>query len=152
MPNAVKWSALGTRTLVINGDASAPTLKNLANGARVLGAEIDGATDRNQVADWHLDARGASAFAVGSVVEVYFVVAHDDTNYEDGDSSITPAKAPDFIVPLRNVSTQQKVVVRGIPLPPFKFKPLFVNTSGVALTNTDNENRLYYRAYNDEIQ
>lgn len=153
MPNAVKWSALGTRTLAIDGAATAPTLKNLANNARVLGNEIDNATSaRNQYADWYLDIRFAVAPAAGAVVEVYFVTAHDDTNYEDGDSSTTPAKPPRFVVPVRAVTTQQKIVVEQIILPPFKFKPLFINTGGQALTNTDNENRLYYRPYNDELQ
>ena len=152
MANLIKWSALGTRTLVINGDATPPSLKNLANSARVLGNEIDNATDRNQYADWHVDLRFAVAPAAGSVVEVYFVEAHDGTNYEDGDSSTTPAKSPAFIVPVRAVATQQKIVVPYILLPPFKFKPLLLNSSGQALTNTDNENRLYYRAYNDEVQ
>lgn len=152
MPNQVKWSALGTRTLIINGDASAPTLKSLANANRVLGNEIDGTSLRNQYADWYADLRFAVAPGAGAIVEVYFIIAHDDSNYEDGDSSITPAKTPAFIIPVRSVATQQKIVIPYILLPAFKFKPLFVNTAGQALTGTDNENRLYYRPYSDELQ
>lgn len=152
MANALKWSALGTRTLIINGDATTPTLKNLTSTSRKLGNEIDNASVQNQYAEWYADLRFASAPAAGAVVEVYFIEAHDDTNYEDGDDSTTPAKPPAFLIPVRAVTTQQKIVIPYILLPPFKFKPLVINTAGQALTNTDNENRLYYRTYNDELQ
>jgi hypothetical protein len=37
-------------------------------------------------------------------------------------------------------------------LPPFNFKPLVINKSGQAMSNTDSENILSYRPYNEEIQ
>jgi len=33
---------------------------------------------------------------------------------------------------------------------PGKYKPVVVNTGGQAFTNTDNENILYYRLYNEQ--
>jgi len=154
MANAIKWSALGTFTTAIAGAGVAPTLKALANAAQKLGAEIDNATaTRNVLADWVLDVRGASAFTAGTWVELYFVQSVDGTNYADGDDSVAPAaSALVGTFPLRAVSTQQRLALRGIELPPTKFKPLVINRGGQAFTNTDNENVLSYRPYNPEIQ
>jgi len=153
MANAVKWSALGTFTTVINGDATAPTLKNLANNAQKLGSEVDGATERHMLADFDLYCRFAVAPSSGGHVALYLLQAIDGSNYADGDDSVAPAATAlvgTFIV--RAVTTQQRIAVRGVTLPATKWKPLAVNKSGQAMTNTDNENILRYRSYDPEIQ
>lgn len=150
MANTIKWSTLGTYTTLIDGSASSPTLKNLSSAARVLGNEVDNEAG-NQYCEIELKVRGASAFSATAYMSVYFVLAVDSTNYEDGDASITPSRAPDLIIPVRAGSTQQRIALRNIILPNAKFKPLFINNAAVALTNTDGENVLYYRAYNDLI-
>lgn len=150
MANTVKWSTLGTYTTLIDGAASAPTLKNLASAARVLGSEVNNEAG-NQYCEIELKVRGAVAFGATAYMALYFVIAADSTNYEDGDASTTPARPPDVIIPVRAISTQQRITLRNIVLPNAKFKPLFINNGGQALTNTDGENVLYYRAYNDLI-
>lgn len=152
MANSVKWSALATHTLAIAGDASSPTLKNLASGSLILGDAIDWTADKSQFGLWQLRVRGASAFSSGGYVAVYFVLAQDGTNYEDGGTSVTPAKAPAMIFPVRAVNTQQIIVIPHALFPPSKFKPLLINSGGQAFTNTNDENQLHYRAYSDEIQ
>lgn len=152
--NLVKWSAQGTFTTLIAGAASSPTLKNLASGARILGDAIDptGSSDRYLYCDLDLYLRAASAPAAGAYVEVYFIKSVDGTNYEDGDASVAPpATALVARIPVRAVNTQQRIAHLRIVLPSCKFKPLFANTSGQALTNTDDENILSYRVYTEDV-
>ncbi len=154
MANLVKWSALNTFTTFIAGAAVAPTLKNLANNANKLGNAVafEGAGERHQFVALDLQVRGAAAFTAGGAMLIWFLKAIDGTNYEDGSDSVTPARDPDVIIPVAAVNTQQRIAIANIPLPPFPTKPLFRNEGGQALTNTDNENVLSYRTYDDEIQ
>lgn len=152
MANEIKWSTtLGTYTTLIAGAASAPTLKNLANNAQKLGNEIAG--NRNRYCALELKCRFQVAPNTYGVVEVYFVPAVDNTQFADGDDSVAPGsiiRAASF--PLRAVTTQQWLAECFVMLPPFDFKPLVINKSGQAMTNTDNENILSYRTYNEEVQ
>ena len=153
MANAIKWSALGTLTTVINGADVAPTLKNLANNGQKLGAEVDNATDRNMYADFELLCKFQSAPSAGGYVALYLVQAVDGTNYADGDDSVAPpATTMVGTFPVRAVTDAQRVVVRHVLLPASKFKPLAVNKSCQSMTNVDAENELTMRAYNEELQ
>jgi hypothetical protein len=150
---ALKYTALGTFTLAIRGDGTAPTLKNLASGANKIGAEIDltGSSDRQLSAVWQLRVRGASAFIAGEVVELYLVPSPDGTNYADGGDSVDPQKALlAFVFETRAVSTQLVQASRPLVLPPVKFKPLIKNATARGFTNTDDENQLHYRPYSVE--
>lgn len=153
MANAIKWSALGTFTTAIAGAGTAPTLKNLANNAQKLGNEIDNTSGRNIYADLDLFCRFQSAPSAGGTCEVYFIQSVDGTNYADGDDTVAPPiTALVAVIPVRAVTTQQRIAYRQIVLPATKFKPLLINKSGQAMTNTDNENILSYRPYNEEVQ
>jgi hypothetical protein len=144
----LKYTALGTFTLAIRGDGTAPTLKNLASGANKIGNEIDltGASDRQIYAVWQLRVRGATAFVAGEVVELYFVPSPDGTNYTDGGDSVNPQKALlAFVFETRAVSTQLVLATPALVLPPVKFKPLVIKTTARGFTDTDDENQLHYR-------
>lgn len=150
-----KWSALGTYTTGIAGAGVAPTLKNLASGGQKLGSEIDltGANDRNIIADFDLQVRFASAPTAGGYVELYAIQdVKGDGSYQDGDDTVVPpltARIGTF--PIRAVSTQQRVALRGVIVPATKWKPLIINSASTAFTNTDNENVLSYRVYTPEL-
>ena len=154
MPNEIKWSALGTFTTAIAGAAVAPTLKALANAGIKIGNEIDNATTaRNMYADFDLLCKFQANPSVGGYIALYLVQAVDGTNYADGDDSTTPpTTALVGTFPVRAVTTAQRVALRHVLLPATKFKPMVVNLSGQAMTNTDDENFLSYRAYNEELQ
>jgi hypothetical protein len=155
MASKIKWSAQNAISTVINGDASAPTLKNLANNGQKVGSEVDNslAANRDQYGDFELLVRGASAFSSGGYVELYLIQPVDGMNYQDGDDSVAPpASALVGVFPLRAVNTQQRLALRGLLLPAGKFKPLVINKGGQAFTNTDNENVLKLRTFNDEFQ
>jgi hypothetical protein len=62
----------------------------------------------------HLAAPGGSLTA--TPVLVWFLQSVDGSNYEDGSSSILPARNPDLIIPVRAVSTAQRIIVVA-PLP-----------------------------------
>lgn len=154
MANAIKWSAVSSETKVINGDTTAPTLKNLANNSQKLGNEVDNTSGRNQYGDFDFRCKfGTGPSATDARFDLYLVQAIDGSNYADGDDSVAPpgtAYAGAF--PVRNVTTQQRVSLRGVRLPATKFKPLMINKTGQTTSNTDNENELYIATYNDEIQ
>lgn len=146
-----KWSAFtATAVTVINGADVAPTLKNLANAAQKCGAEIDNTSDLSIYADFELLWRLQSAPTAGAVISLYLVPTLDGSTYSDGADDST-APAAHFLVGVfinRAVATAQRDEIRGVLLGPGKYKPVIVNSSGQAMTNTDNENLLKYRKYN----
>lgn len=153
MANALKWSSPASATTVINGDTTAPTLKNLANAGQKIGSEVDNETGKNRFAAFDLYCRFQSAPSAGGYCALYLVPAVDGSNYGDGNDSVAPPST--YMVgmfPVRAVTTQQRVEMVSVPLPPFKFKPLLINQSGQAMTNTDNENVLKIRQYEEELQ
>src|SRR4051812_40304985 len=47
----------------------------------------------------------------GTLIDLWFLRTIDGgSNYEDGSASISPARAPDVVFPLRAVSTAQRVI------------------------------------------
>ena len=153
MANAVKWSALGTYTSVILGADVAPTLKALANAAQKLGVEVDNATARDMYADFDLLCDFAANPSAGGYVALYIIQAVDGTNYADGDDAIVPAaSALVGVFPVRATTDTQRIALRHVLLPATKFKPLVINKSGQAMSNTDDLSILSYRPYNEELQ
>ena len=149
MPNAVKWSALGSTTTNMS-----TALDSLANDGRVLGAEIDNATDRNMYADFELyvDSFGSAPATDGHVL-LYLLQALDGTNYEDGDASTTPGShALVGSFPFRTVATAQRITLRHLLLPATKCKPLLINKGGAGATFASSGNTLRVRTYNSEVQ
>lgn len=152
MANEIKWSGtLGTFTTLIDGSASTPTLKALASGGHKIGDAITG--NRNRFCGIRLKCKFAVAPSAGGVVEIYFVPSIDGTTYGDGSDSVAPPVTfRATVLPVRAVTTQQYVDDAMVLLPPFDFKPLLINKSGQAMSNTDTENILSYRPYNEEVQ
>lgn len=147
-----KWTDVGAVSLVIAGDASAPTLKNLANNSYILSSEVDpGATSLDQYSNWRLRCRGTT-ITKGVVAKCWFVLdVGDGGSYDDTSGTNTPDRAPDFVFYGYGVSTQQ--VLQSVPAvvmrPPSPFKVLCQNTSGVTWTNTNDENQLHESTFND---
>ena len=87
----------------------------------------------------------------GGYLEGYTLYKLDGTNYEDGSSSVVPARSPDFIIKVRSDgSGAQRIVERDIPLIGKDFKIMLVNKTGVSLTATGNT--LKYLTYNEQTQ
>lgn len=115
-------------------------LNALANNAAALGVEFDNTLAAN-LWFWGLFEL-AVTFAVAptadSVVEVYIITAPDGTNYEDGSATgpVAPVVSLLGAWVLRAVTTAQRLAIKGVPLPPTKFKLLIFNKSGQAFPAT----------------
>jgi hypothetical protein len=85
-----------------------------------------------------------TAPSAGGYVEIYMVTAPDGTNYEDGSDTVDPGthKLIDRI-PVRAVTTAQRLSGRLIPLLPEKTKFLLYNGSGQAFPASGSTMTLY---------
>jgi hypothetical protein len=150
MANLIKWGTPGALLTAIDGVTATPTLKNLAVGARVLSNEI---ATRDEFTDWRLKVRFGTAPTAGRLVLAWFLIDTGDNNeFEDGSDTVEPFKNPDLSFPVRGVTTQQVVALRGIRKPNSPMKILLKNDTNQGFTNTDSENVLSYSLYNLEIQ
>ena len=129
---------LGSSTALLTTE-----LDSLANNVLAIGSAYDntvGATgDGYVLCDVELNTgTWGGTVATGSVVVVWFLQTQDGTNYEDGGTSVTPARIPDVIFPLRTVSTAQRIIKRAL-IPWGVFKPLLKNeATGQTMNATGN--------------
>lgn len=69
---------------------------------------------------------------------VWFLGQVDGTNYEDGSASVEPARGPDCVIPIRPVSTAQRIK-RQVAAPRGTVKALIKNNgTGQALASSGN--------------
>lgn len=79
-------------------------------------------------------------------LSVWFLSTVDGSNFEDGSSSITPARSPDIVLPLRAVSTAQRVG-RKVRVPVGTLGILLRNEgTGVTLGATGNTLKLLFNS------
>jgi hypothetical protein len=116
---------LGTQTSLMTTG-----LDSLANNGLVLGAAFDntqGQTgDGSTLCDLELVVTYSSAPAAGTGCTLWMLGTQDGTNYEDGGTSVTPARAPFCVFPVRAVTTAQRIIQRAY-LPWGLMKPLLKN-------------------------
>lgn len=94
---------------------------------------VSAAPQLDLFADLELAVTFASAPTAGSVVEVYILPSIDGTVYPDGSTTVLPQSSlyvGGFAV--RAVTTAQKLLVRGVAMPPGMFKVLVQNTTNQA--------------------
>lgn len=86
------------------------SLNSLANNALVLGSAVDFDSVFGRYLFMELEFTGSFAAAptAGTVIDGWFI-SYVTVAYEDGDASITPARMPDFSIPVRPVSTGQRI-------------------------------------------
>lgn len=105
-----------------------------ATTGKAISSAIDNSSNLDLFDDLELTVTFASAPTAGTVVEVYLLPSLDGgTSYADGSSTVTPQPstfAGGFTV--RAVTTVQRMVLRGIALPPGFFKYLVQNTTNQA--------------------
>lgn len=129
---------LGSQTTLLSTE-----LNSLANNGTALGSAFD--NTQGQTGDGYtlcdlelLTGTWGGAPTANTGISFWFLTAQDGTNYEDGDNSTTPARAPDAVFPLRAVTAAQRVVIRTW-VPWGKFKPLGKNDgSGQAMNASGN--------------
>lgn len=119
-------------------------LNSLANnalaaaGSSYSNVQGGGGGDGYTLCDLELVVTFGVAPTANTGVSVWFLARPDGTNFEDGSSSVTPARLPDAVFPLRAVTTAQRVV-RRVALPWGVFTALLKNDgSGQAFASSGN--------------
>ena len=135
-----KWAAYTSRGSVLSTELNA-----LASAGRsAAGTEIDNGANLDMFGVLELQVAFATAPVAGGFIEIYMVTAPDGTNYEDGSNTVDPGthKLIDRI-PVRAVTTAQRLCGRLIPLLPEKTKFLIYNGSGQAFPASGSTLTLY---------
>ena len=105
---------------------------------------MDNATNLDRWGKLELNVTFGTAPVAGGYVEIYVVTAPDGTNYEDGSNTVDPGahKLVDRI-PVRAVTTAQRLTGRMIQLEPAKTKFMLLNGSGQAFPASGSTLTLY---------
>lgn len=131
---------MATTTTLVSGSVSSvlgTELNSLANNAQAISAAYT-AGGGYVMAEVELYVSYGSAPTASTGCTVWFLRAIDDTNYEDGDASVTPGRLPDAVFPLRAVNTAQRIT-RRVLIPPGTFKVLLRNDgTGQAMAASSN--------------
>ena len=126
----------GTITTVLS-----TALNSLANNSNVLSSAITLTTGEPgyRFGEWELYiASSAAAMTANTAFVGWIIQALDGTNDEDGGTSVTPARTPDLIFPVRAVSTAQRITWQS-DLPTGSFKVLLRNDgTGQAIASSAN--------------
>ena len=136
----IKWVGYTDRSTVLTTE-----LNSLANAGRsAAGTEINNATNLDRWGKFELAVTFGTAPSAGGYIEIYAVTAPDGTNYEDGSNTVDPGthKLIDRI-PVRAVTTAQRLTGRQFPLEPAKTKFLLLNGSGQAFPASGSTLKLY---------
>ncbi len=134
MPTAIK-NLRGTLTSLLTTE-----LNSLANNALNVGSAITLTTGEPGYRSGELECvvTFGTAPTANTCLLVWFLSEVDGTNYEDGGTSVTPARIPDAIIQLRAVTTAQRIIV-PCTLPPGTFKALLKNDgTGQAMAASGN--------------
>jgi len=148
MANQVLWDAAYVdRSTVLTTE-----LNSLANLSRTnAGTEIANQTNLDQYGKVELNVTFGSAPSAGGFINVYMVNAPDGTNYEDGSSSADPGSHKLVaVIPVKAVTSAQRVTSRLFGLEPAKTKFIVENKSGQAFPSSGSTLKLY--TANDEVQ
>ena len=126
----------GTITTVLSAG-----LNSLANNSNLLSSAITLTTGEPgyRFGEWELYiASSAAAMTANTAFVGWIIQALDGTNDEDGGTSVTPARTPDLIFPVRAVSTAQRITWQS-DLPTGSFKVLLRNDgTGQAIASSAN--------------
>lgn len=131
--------------------ALSTALDALADAGSALSDAIDNATDLYTYLDLevYLAAQG-SARAADAVVTICILPSVDGTNYDAGDQAAAlRADVTQVVLGFDAATTARYRTACNIPIPPLKFKLLFVNDTGQALAA--NSSTLKYRRHNAQV-
>lgn len=127
--SSIKLEAYGSAANALTTELDA-----LANGSyTAASAEINNSSDLYLFNDLELTVTFGSAPTVNNPIEMYLIPSIDGTNFADGGGAVAPARnlyVGSFL--LRAVTTAQRCLLRGVPLPPGKYKYVAKNGSGQA--------------------
>lgn len=148
-----RWIAGSGQGLTF-GTLDTATFNALVNGNALISAtQIDNTTALDMFADVELVLASLAAVAPNYVGVYLYPLNSDASTYGDGRFGTTAAGPPPSSYWVGNIisdaSTSAKQgTLRGIILPPAKFKFLLYNQMGVTFGTTNN---LKYRTYNRQV-
>ena len=142
-----KWAGAPTS----RGSVLSTELNSLSNGSyTAAGSAIDNSANLDVYGWVELAVTFGSAPSAGGYVNVYAVQALDGTNYEDGGGSVAPGKhLLVATIPVRAVTTAQRVRSRRFTLDPAKTKYVLEDQTGQAFPASGSTLTLY--TANDSI-
>jgi hypothetical protein len=113
-------------------------LNSLANNSLAIGSAITLTSTGYLLGEVELVVTYGTNPTASTGCSIWFLRDIDGTNYEDGGTSLTPARAPDLVIPVL-VSTSAQRITRRCLLPPGTFKALLKNDgTGQALAASGN--------------
>lgn len=147
MSSAILWSTPDSAATLLGGE-----LNSLASDARAIASSpFDNESARRPYGELELIVTFASTPAVGGHAALYLVPSLDGTNFADGSDSVVPAASLlAGVFPVQPSTSAQRLHLRGVPLPPLKFKAILENKTDQAFASSGNT--LAIRAYSDEVQ
>lgn len=147
MSNAILWSSPDSAVTLLGSE-----LNSLASDARAIASSaFNNESARRPYGEMELSLTFASAPTAGGYVALYLVPSLDGTNFADGSGSVAPAASLlAGVFPVRPTTSAQRLHLRGVPLPPLKFKAMLENKTDQAFASSGNT--LGMRAYSDEVQ
>ncbi len=144
----LRWTAYDSLQTYLSTE-----LNSLANNGNKLGAAINFAasgSDRKLYLDVEVYLASVDLSAqTNPAIYIWLLARTDGTNFEDGSDSVDPARAPDKIIPLREVNGAQRVFARFLLTTPDQGKLLIENKAGAALAASGNTVKYYL--YSQEI-
>lgn len=103
-------------------------LNSLGSGtATGVGTEYDNSSNLYMFADFELNVTFGTGPTANTTVDLYIIPALDGTNYDTGDSTHVPPNGGIGSFMVFNSTSAQKLVLRGVMIPPCKFKLIAVN-------------------------
>jgi hypothetical protein len=140
------WDTPGSADTLVAG----ASLNALADGSGVIGSEIDNTSARKTLMDiWLKVDTNITSVGTDSRVDLYLIPAPDGTNYPDPPGATPADITPNYYVgSISSVKRDGSVtnftsgVLRGVQIPPWKFKIAMFNELGAALPS--NANTLLY--------
>jgi len=150
MATTFKWQAPETFTnLLTTGLNSLATSTSIITG-KVLSTLIANSTGLYEFINFQMDVTFGTAPTAGAYIGLWILTALDGTNFEDGSTTIDPARSEDVYIPLLLSTSAQKIAVKNIVIPPYDFKILLRNKSVQAMAASGNI-LSYTRAYEQGV-
>lgn len=128
MATTVKWSTPGAFTTLLSTELNALA----AAGVSALSPTYDNSTALDLFGDFQIDVTFGSAPTANGALQVFIIPAPDGTNF--GTAQFSGAIIGGWLI--ASNTTQQLYTIRGIPLPPSKFKIQLQNGASVAFPAT----------------
>jgi hypothetical protein len=129
---STELNSLANNSLAISSVGGSSGAFNFAIG----GTDLDGYQDVD--IELYIASMGGTPTAQTGF-SIWFLGQVDGTNYEDGSASVEPARSPDCVIPIRAVSTAQRIIRRQVAAPHGTVKALIKNNgTGQALASSGN--------------